>query len=107
MNTRFLIYYTFWMLGVYPLGNAIAERPKDWRLYVSLVGALGSAVEQFEKHNIEYTLKNEQTGHFHCRRKRDGKLLQFYAGTGKIMGCSTLRGINSFIRLLTEGVNDG
>ena len=26
------------------------------------------AIKQFELHNIEYELKNEQTGHFHCRR---------------------------------------
>lgn len=44
------------------------------------------AIEQFEKNGIEYALKNPQTGHFHCWRKSDGKLFQFYAGTGKIMG---------------------
>lgn len=58
------------------------------------------AIEQFEKHNIEYTLKNEQTGHFHCRRKRDDELFQFYAGTGKIMGCNTFRGIHQLIKIL-------
>ena len=58
------------------------------------------AVEQFEKHNIEYVLKNETTGHFHCRRKSDDKLFQFYAGTGKIMGYDKARGIHALIRLL-------
>ena len=46
----------------------------------------------FEKHNIEYDLKNETTGHFHCHRKSDDKLFQFYAGTGKIMGYDRKRG---------------
>lgn len=60
------------------------------------------AIEQFEKHNIEYVLKNETTGHFHCRRKSDDKLFQFYAGTGKIMGLENKRGIHSLIRLLDD-----
>ena len=60
------------------------------------------AIEQFEKHEIEYTLKNEQTGHFHCRRKSDDKLFQFYAGTGKIMGYDKARGIHALIRLLDD-----
>lgn len=60
------------------------------------------AIKQFKSHNIEYTLKNEQTGHFHCRRKSDDKLFQFYAGTGKIMGCDNKRGIHTLIKLLEE-----
>lgn len=60
------------------------------------------AIEQFEKHNIEYNLKNEETCHFHCRRKSDDKLFQFYAGTGKIMGFENKRGIHSLIRLLDD-----
>lgn len=60
------------------------------------------AIEQFEKHNIEYVLKNEQTGHFHCHRKSDDKLFQFYAGTGKIMGFENKRGIHSLIGLLDD-----
>ena len=60
------------------------------------------AVEQFEKHNIEYTLKNETTGHFHCYRKSDDKLFQFYAGTGKIMGQDRKRGIHALIGLLDD-----
>lgn len=60
------------------------------------------AIEQFEKHNIEYVLKNETTGHFHCRRKSDDKLFQFYAGTGKIMGFENKRGIHALIKLLEE-----
>lgn len=40
------------------------------------------AIQQFEKHNIEYLLKNDVNGHFHCRRKSDDKLFQFWASTG-------------------------
>ena len=65
------------------------------------------AIEQFEKYNIEYVLKNEKTGHFHCRRKSDDKLFQFYAGTGKIMGCNKARGIHAFIRLLDDMRKEG
>jgi hypothetical protein len=59
-------------------------------------------IEQFQKHNIEYTLKNEQTGHFHCRRKSDDQLFQFWAGTGKIMGYENKRGIHALIKLLED-----
>lgn len=58
------------------------------------------AVKQFEKHNIEYVLKNPQTGHFHCRRKSDDKLFQFYTGTGKIVGNDIQRGIHALIKIL-------
>lgn len=58
------------------------------------------AIEQFKKNDIEYTLKNVQTGHFHCRRKSDDKLFQFWAGTGKILGYDHLRGIHPLIKLL-------
>ena len=61
------------------------------------------AIKQFELNNIEYELKNEQTGHFHCRRKSDDKLFQFYAGTGKIMGEQNRRGIHALIKILTDG----
>ena len=60
------------------------------------------AIEQFEKHGIEYSLKNPTTGHFHCRRKSDDKLFQFYAGTGKIMGHDNARGIHTLIKILTK-----
>ena len=57
------------------------------------------AIQQFEAHGIEYQLKNWQTGHFHCWRKSDDKLFQFYAGTGKIQGLQT-RGIHNLIKIL-------
>jgi hypothetical protein len=58
------------------------------------------AIQQFEAHEIKYQLKNEQTGHFHCWRKADDKLFQFYAGTGKIQGVVNARGIRNLIKLL-------
>lgn len=57
------------------------------------------AIKQLEQHGIEYTLKNEATGHFHCRRKSDSVLIQFWAGTGKIMGYANLRGIHNLINI--------
>ncbi len=60
------------------------------------------AIKQFESHGIEYSLKNEQTGHFHCWRKSDDKLFQFYAGTGKIQGVNNARGIHALIKILEE-----
>lgn len=60
------------------------------------------AIQQFESHGIEYQLKNEKTGHFHCWRKTDDQLFQFYAGTGKIMG-RNIRGIHNLIKLLEGG----
>lgn len=58
------------------------------------------AIEQFKAHGIEFQLKNEQTGHFHCWRKSDDRLFQFYAGTGKTQGFSNTRGIHALIRML-------
>ena len=58
------------------------------------------AIEKFKEADVEYELKNPATGHFHCWRKSDGKLFQFYAGTGKIQGYSNIRGIHALIRLL-------
>lgn len=60
------------------------------------------AIKQFETNNIEYQLKNESNGHFHCRRKSDDKLFQFWAGTGKILGCEHARGIHTLIKLLNS-----
>ena len=60
------------------------------------------AIKQFESHNIEYDLKNVSIGHFHCHRKSDDKLFQFWAGTGKIYGEDNKRGIHAFIQLLEQ-----
>ena len=53
------------------------------------------AISQFEKYDIEYALKNEATGHF-----------QFYAGTGKIQGHDSVRGIHALIKILLQEVRD-
>ena len=60
------------------------------------------AIEQFKKNNIEYQLKNESIGHFHCWRKSDDTLFEFYAGTGKIKGRNDIRGINALIKELNQ-----
>lgn len=59
------------------------------------------AIAQFKKHDIEYQLKNAAIGHFHCWRKSDGRLFQFWAGTGKILGYKN-RGIHLLIRELLK-----
>ena len=65
-------------------------------------GRISYAISQFELNNIEKKKKNEQIGHFHCKRKSDGKLFQFWAGTGKILGYDRLRGIHALINLLSR-----
>lgn len=60
------------------------------------------AIKQFEKHDIEYRLMNPSICHFHCFRKRDDKIFEFYAGTGKIKGIDDKRGIHTLIKLLEE-----
>ena len=63
------------------------------------------AIKQFKAADIKYELKNPSTGHFHCWRKRDGKLYQFYAGTGKIQGYSRVRGIHALVRMIMRNNN--
>jgi hypothetical protein len=58
------------------------------------------AVQQFDRHGIRYSLKNAETGHFHCWRQSDGALIQFWAGTGKIMNYDRARGIHALIKIL-------
>ena len=57
------------------------------------------AIDQLKKHNIRYDVKNEETCHLHTWRKSDDKLIQFWAGTGKIQGVEE-RGIDNLIHLL-------
>ncbi len=64
------------------------------------------AIRQLETHGIEYTLKNSITGHFHCRRKSDNVLIQFWTGTGKIMGYDHLRGIHNLVKLCERSTNN-
>lgn len=58
------------------------------------------AIEQLEKNEIEYEVKNASIGHIHAWRKSDGKLFQFWAGTGKILGQENKRGIFAFIDIV-------
>jgi len=60
------------------------------------------AIGQLKANNIEFTLKNGSIGHFHCRRKSDDELIQFWAGTGKILGFENRRGIHNLIKILTR-----
>jgi hypothetical protein len=59
------------------------------------------AIQQFKDNGIRYELKNPAIGHFHCWRKSDGKLYQFWAGTGKILGYRN-RGIRLLIKELLK-----
>ena len=61
------------------------------------------AIRELEKNNIEFVLKNEANGHFHCHRQKDGQLFQFWAGTGKILGYNNFVGVSALIHLLKEG----
>lgn len=63
------------------------------------------AIEQFKKNNIKYELKNADIGHFHCWRVSDGRLFQFWAGTGKVQGYNN-RGIHNLIKELLKEVKD-
>lgn len=58
------------------------------------------AIKQFKNHGIKYELKDKTIGHFHCYRKSDNMLFQFYASTGKIKGIERVRGIYSLIKML-------
>jgi len=60
------------------------------------------AIQQLEAHGIEYVLKNPSIGHFHCRRKSDDRLIQFWAGTGKILGADYQRGIHALISICDD-----
>ena len=57
------------------------------------------AAKMLEQRSIKYELKNQNTGHFHCRRKSDNQLIQFWAGTGKIMGYQNARGLKALLSI--------
>lgn len=58
------------------------------------------AIKQFDENGIEYRLLNKETGHFHCHRKSDGGLYQYWASTGKILGIDYTKGIDELIKRL-------
>lgn len=69
-------------------------------------------IEQTKKmlddNNINYELKNINTGHFHTRRKYDNQLVEFYAYTGKITivgKVQNARGIKALIQILSKEVS--
>lgn len=57
------------------------------------------AIQQLEKNNIKYEVKNEETCHIHTWRKSDDQLIQYWAGTGKILDYEQ-RGIDNLIDLI-------
>lgn len=57
------------------------------------------AIKMFKANNIEYVLKNPAIGHFHCRTYHSDELIQFWAGTGTILGRKE-RGIHNLIHIL-------
>ncbi|MCL2357613.1 MAG: hypothetical protein FWC70_10790 [Defluviitaleaceae bacterium] len=57
------------------------------------------AIAEFNKNDIEFSVKNHAIGHIHAWTKGDNKVFQFWADTGKILG-SNKRGIHAFIGLL-------
>ena len=85
----------------FDVGYHLHEKEKHKENVTKNSDRIKYAIEQFEKYGIEYSLKNKETGHFHCRRKCDDKLFQFYAGTGKIIG-RDVRGIHNLIIILTD-----
>ncbi len=60
---------------------------------------------EFKANNIVYVLKNQNTGHFHTRRKSDNQLIEFYAYTGKISIIGEIqkaRGIKALLQILNK-----
>lgn len=84
--------------GVY---RDLAKQSHDERV-AKTPDRIAYAEQQFKAAGVEYYLKNASIGHFHCCRKSDGQLFQFWAGTGKIMGYDKCRGIHALIKLLTK-----
>lgn len=61
---------------------------------------LAYAIEQLEKHGLEYRVCNASIGHIQVRGKCNDQLYNFWAGTGKIQGFES-RGIHNLIRFAT------
>lgn len=96
--TKYVLEYS--EMNEFDLGYSERAKEKHEERVSDNSRRISFAIEQFEKNNIQYVLKNEQTGHFHCWRKSDDKLFQFYAGTGKIVGVVNARGIAALIDIL-------
>jgi len=52
-------------------------------------------------HEIIFEIKNPDIGHFHCWAKNGCQLIQFWAGTGKILGRQE-RGVHNLLKILEE-----
>ena len=64
------------------------------------------AVKLLKENGITFKVCNETTGQINCYFA-NGNMLTFYAGTGKIQGYVSVRGIRAFIRLCkSEKMND-
>lgn len=67
---------------------------------------LECAVKLLKENGITFRVCNEKTAQINCYFE-SGKILTFYAGTGKIRGYKNLRGIHNFVRLCKgEKLND-
>lgn len=62
------------------------------------------ATEQLERNGISYKICNNTTGQINCYFL-NGTVLTFYAGTGKIKGYKTQRGIKAFIKICVKERN--
>lgn len=61
--------------------------------------------QELEKYNINFIVKNHDTGHIHTRRKCDNQLVEFYAWTGKISIVGKIqkaRGIKALMQILLK-----
>ena len=65
----------------------VAENPKR----------LEYAVKLLKENGIAFKVCNEQTAQINCFA--NGRILTFYAGTGKIQGYKNLRGIHNLVKL--------
>ena len=63
---------------------------------------IDEAIVAFEEHGIESILRNPRNAHFHCFRKRDLALFEYYASTGTITG-QKVKGLRALLNILTEG----
>ena len=85
----------------FDMGYHLYAKEKHAKRVLKTSERIKYAIEQLQKNNIAYQIKNEEIGHFHCWRASDGRLFQFWAGTGKILGYNN-RGVNLLIRELLK-----
>lgn len=54
------------------------------------------------EHKIEYAVVNFETQQFHCFRKSDDKMIEYFAGTGTIKGFPDKKGIHNLVAILDD-----